>query len=154
MGRWSFSAHQRDERRPNLIPLDQLAVETLMSPNPDTVTADHPLDECLIEMARENRRWVPVLDDDHYLGLLALTEIAKIPPDRVGPSHRTRRCSHRRTCRSPLRLRRAHRRDRSENTARSAVAIIDDGRVIGVVTIRDIANIERLLDRLDTEADP
>ena len=35
-----------------------------------------------------------------------------------------------------------------------AVAIIDNGRIIGVVTIRDIANIERLLDRLDTEADP
>ena len=42
MGRWSFSPHQRDERRPNLIPLDQLAVETLMSPNPDTVAADRP----------------------------------------------------------------------------------------------------------------
>ena len=31
------------------------------------------------------------------------------------------------------------------------VAIIDDGQVAGVVTMRDITNIERLLDRLDTD---
>ena len=31
------------------------------------------------------------------------------------------------------------------------VAIIDDGHVAGVVTMRDITNIERLLDRLDTD---
>ncbi len=82
MGRWSFSPHQRDERRPNLIPLDQLTVETLMSPNPDTVTADRPLNECLIEMSRANRRWVPVVDNDRYLGLLAITDIAAIPPGK------------------------------------------------------------------------
>ena len=80
MGRWSFGAHQRDERRPNLIPLHQLAVERLMSPNPDTVASDRPLDDCLIEMARANRRWVPVVDDGRYIGLLALTEIAKFAP--------------------------------------------------------------------------
>jgi CBS domain-containing protein len=35
-----------------------------------------------------------------------------------------------------------------------AVAIVDDDQVTGVVTIRDIANIERLLDRLDPEDGP
>ena len=153
MGRWSFGAHQRDERRPNLIPLHQLAVETLMSPNPDTVTADHPLDECLIEMSRENRRWVPVVDDGHYLGLLALTEIAKIPPEEW--SHLTARDVARTDVPA------AHPSDSVAHIAAiirehgaDAVAIIDDGHVTGVVTIRDIANIERLLERLDTEADP
>jgi chloride channel protein, CIC family len=150
MGRWSFSPHQRDERRPNLTPVDQLTVETLMSPNPDTVTADQPLDECLIEMARENRRWVPVLDDERYFGLLALTDIAKIPPEQW--AQRTARDVARtdvpstpssETVANIARMLRAH--------SVGAVAIIDDGHVAGVVTIRDIANIERLLDRLDTD---
>ena len=34
-----------------------------------------------------------------------------------------------------------------------AVAIADDGMVIGVVTIRDISNVEHLLDHLDPEAE-
>ncbi len=149
MGRWSFTPHQRDERRPNLIPLDQLTVETLMSPNPDTVTADRPLDECLIEMARENRRWVPVIDDDHYLGLLALTEIANIPPADWST------LTARDVARTDVPAARpfdsiAHIADLIREHGAGAVAIIDDGRVTGVVTIRDVANIERLLDRLDS----
>ena len=124
-----------------------------MSPNPDTVTADRPLDECLIEMSRENRRWVPVLDDEHYFGLLALTDIAKIPPEHWAQ----------RTARDVARtdVPTASASDSVAHVARNireheagAVAISDNGRIIGVVTIRDIANIERLLDRLDTEADP
>ncbi|MEX2100679.1 MAG: chloride channel protein [Acidimicrobiia bacterium] len=154
MGRWSFSPHQRDERRPNLIPLDQLAVETLMSPNPDTVPAERPLDECLIEMSRQNRRWVPVVDDDdHYIGLLALPDIANIEsagwPDlcardvartdvpSAGPTDSVAVVAQ---------MIREH--------GAGAVAVIDDGRVTGVVTIRDIANMERLLDRLDPEDEP
>ncbi|MEX1009431.1 MAG: chloride channel protein [Acidimicrobiia bacterium] len=153
MGRWSFSPHQRDERRPNLIPLDQIAVETLMSPNPDTVTADRPLDECLIEMSRENRRWVPVVDDGRYFGLLALTDIAKVPPAEW--SHRTARDVARTdvpTASASDSV--AHIAHMIREHGAGAVAISDDGRVTGVVTIRDIANIERLLDRLDAEADP
>ncbi len=153
MGRWSFGAHQRDERRPNLIPLHQLAVERLMSPNPDTVPADLPLDECLIGMARENRRWVPVVNDDRYLGLLALTEIAKISPSEWA------NLTARDVARTDVPAARpsdsvAHVAALIRQHDAGAVAIIDDGRVTGVVTIRDISNIERLLDRLDTEADP
>ncbi len=153
MGRWSFGAHQRDERRPNLIPLHQLAVERLMSPNPDTFPSDRPLDECLIQMARDNRRWVPVVDQGRYVGLLALTEIATIPPIEWPE------LTARDAARSDIPT--SHPSDsvahiaaviRAQNIG--AVAIIDDGRVTGVVTIRDIANIERLLDRLDTEGDP
>ena len=140
------------QRRPNLIPLDLLAVERLMSPNPDTVASDRPLHDCLIEMARANRRWVPVVDDSRYIGLLALTEIAKIAP-ADWPN-----LAARDVARTDVPA--AHPSDsvadiaaiiREHNT--DAVAIIDDGRVTGVVTIRDVANIERLLDRLDTEAD-
>ena len=121
-----------------------------MSPNPDTVEADRPLDECLIEMARDNRRWVPVLDDDHYFGLLALTDIAKVPRDQW--SRRTARDVARTDVPS------ARSSETVANIARmirehggGAVAIIDDEHVAGVVTTRDIANIERLLDRLDTD---
>jgi len=32
-----------------------------------------------------------------------------------------------------------------------ALAVVDDGSVVGVVTVRDIANVERLLDRLGPE---
>ena len=154
MGRWSFGAHQRDERRPTLIPLHQLEVERLMSPNPDTVAGDRPLDECLIEMARDNRRWVPVLDDDdHYFGLLALTDIAKIPTAEW--SQRTAREVARTdvpSAPSSSSVSDVARMIREHDAG--AIAIIDNGRVIGVVTMRDVANIERLLDRLDTEADP
>ncbi len=153
MGRWSFSAEQRDERRPNLIPLDQLAVEQLMSPNPDTVDADQMLDECLIEMTRQNRRWVPVIDDGQYLGLLALTEIGKIDPSgwpelRARDVARTDVPTARPTDSVALvaELIRKH--------GAGAVAIVHDEQVTGVVTIRDIANIERLLDRLDPEDQP
>ena len=104
-------------------------------------------------MSRQNRRWVPVVDGDRYVGLLAVTAIAEIPPDEW----------------PRLRARDVARTDvpaarRSDSVARvaeiirqhdaGAVAIVDDGRVTGVVTIRDIANIERLLDHLDPEDDP
>ncbi len=150
MGRWSFSPHQRDERRPNLIPLSELAVETLMSPNPDTVPADCPLDECVVEMSRQNRRWVPVVQDEAYVGLLALTEIAKIEPSgwtalRASDVARTDVPTARPSdsVADVAQLIRTH--------GAGAVAVIDDGRITGVVTIRDIANVERLLDRLDPE---
>ena len=109
MGRWSFAPDQRDERRPNLIPLEQLTVETLMSPNPDTVTADRPLDECLIEMARDNRRWVPVLDDEPLLRAPRAHRHREDPTRPVVPAHRTRRRSHRRPIRALQRDRRKHR---------------------------------------------
>ncbi len=152
MGRWSFSPYQRDERRPNLIPLHELRIERLMSPNPDTVNADRPLDECLVEMSRQNRRWVPVVDDDRYIGLLAVTAIAKIPRAKW-PDLRARDVAR-------TDIPTARTSDSVEHIANmirehdaGAVAIIDEGRVIGVVTIRDISNVERLLDRLDPETD-
>jgi CIC family chloride channel protein len=153
MGRWSFSRYQRDERRPNLIPLDQITVETLMSPNPDTVDADRPLDECLIEMSRQNRRWVPVVDDDHYFGLLAVTDIAQIPQEQW--PQRTARDVARTdvpTARASDSVAHVARKIREHQAG--AIAISEAERITGVVTIRDLANIERLLDRLDTEADP
>jgi CIC family chloride channel protein len=151
MGRWSFSPHQRDERRPDLAPLDQLAVESVMSPNPDTVDANRPLDECAIGMARANRRWVPVLDGDRYYGLLALTQIAAIPPaEWPNLSARDAASTDVPTARATDSVAHVALLIRGHDTG--AVAIVDDGRVTGVVTIRDIANIERLLDVLD--ADP
>ena len=150
MGRWSFSFYQRDERRPNVIPLDRLPIERIMSPNPDTVTADHPVDKCLIEMSRQNRRWVPVVDNDHYVGLLALTEIAKIPPEDW-PGLRARDVARTDvpTARSADSVARIAELIRTHDAG--AIAITDEGRIIGVVTIRDIGNVERLLDRLDPE---
>ncbi len=152
MGRWSFSLYQRDERRPNVIPLHRLAIERIMSPNPDTVTADHPVDKCLIEMSRQNRRWVPVVDDDHYIGLLAVTEIAKIPPDKW-PDLRARDVARTDvpTARSADSV--AHIAELIRTHDAGAIAIVDEDRIIGVVTIRDIGNVERLLDRLDPETD-
>ena len=104
-------------------------------------------------MSRQNRRWVPVVDGDQYVGLLAVTAIAEIPPDEW-PRLRARDVA--RTDVPTARL--------SDSVARvaeiireheaGAVAIIAHGRVTGVVTIRDITNVERLLDRLDPEDDP
>lgn len=147
-GRWSFSPHQRDERRPNLIPLHELAVDTLMTPNPDAMDADRPLNECLIEMSRQNRRWAPVIEEGRYLGLLAVTEIAATPPEEWSSL----------TARDVARVDLptaspsdsvAHVADMIRKHNTGAVAIVDEGRLTGVVTIRDITNMERLLDRLD-----
>ena len=153
MGRWSFSPDQRDERRPNVVPLDQLPVETLMSPNPDTIAGDRPLDDCLTEMLRQNRRWVPVVDDGRYIGLLAVTEIAMLPSAEW--PHLTARevaLTNVPTARSSDSVASVAALIRSHGAG--AVAIVDHDQVIGVVTSRDIANIERLLDNLDPEAEP
>jgi CIC family chloride channel protein len=151
MGRWSFSPHQRDERRPNLVPLADLAIETLMSPNPDTVDADRPIDQCLIEMTRESRRWVPVLDSDRYLGMLALSDISVIA-QAEWPNLRARDLA-----RTDVPLARAddsvaHVAALIRKHDTGAVAVIQNDQVAGVVTVRDIGNIERLLDNLDPEA--
>lgn len=147
MGRRSFSPYQRTERAPDVEPLTRLAVAEIMSPNADTVGADVALDEVLVSMIRQNRRWVPVIDDGAYLGLIAVADIAQIPVTDW-PSVTARSIT--RTDVVPARPDESVVvvADRLRSSGSEAIAVTDDGRVVGVVTLRDLANVEVLLDRL------
>jgi CIC family chloride channel protein len=151
MGRDSFSPYQRNERRPDIEPLTRMAVIEVMSPNADTIDASRTLDEVVTMMLRQNRRWAPVVDDMNYIGLLAVTDIAKIPPGDW-PSMTARQIAHTDLLpvspSDPVSLV-AERLRSSDN---EALAVTEGGRVIGVVTLRDLSNIEILLDRLNNEA--
>jgi CIC family chloride channel protein len=152
MGRRSFSAYQRNERSPDVEPLATMPVADLMTPNADTVAAAMTLDDVVVVMLGQNRRWAPVVDGSRYVGLVAVTDIAKIaaadwPSLTAGDVARTDQLPARPS--DPV----------SEVAARlrasggDAVVITDDdGRVVGVITRRDLSNLEILLDRLTNEA--
>jgi CBS domain-containing protein len=150
MGRNSFSAYQRTERGPDLEPLTRLAVAEIMSPNADTVDADLPLDEVVPAMLRQNRRWAPVTENGRYLGLIAVADIAAV----AAPEWPTT------TARDVVRtdvLPAASDEPVPVVAARiraagaDAAAVTDGDRVVGVVTLRDLTNVEALLDRLETQ---
>jgi CIC family chloride channel protein len=150
MGRWSFSPYQHAERRPDIVPLEQLRVHEIMSPNPDTVPASLPLDECMKHMMVEQRRWVPVLDDERYIGLLALADIAQLPEE----SWSTLRCNdvvHHDADVVGVNDSVALASALIRGSGIGAAAVVANDRVVGVITIRDVVNIERLLDRLGPE---
>ena len=147
MGRWSFSPHQRAERQPDLEPLTRLTVAEIMSASPDTIDADLPLDHVVTTMMGQNRRWAPVVDDGGYVGLVAVTDIATIPTAQW-PTMTARHIArtdiepatlHEHVATVAARLRTSHS---------GAVAVTDTNRVVGVVTLRDLNNVEVLLDRL------
>ena len=95
----------------------------------------------------EARRWVPVLDGQRYVGILALADIARRPESEWA----TLRCID--VARQDVETAGpdesiADVASKIRQGGIGAIAITDAGSVIGVVTIRDIANVERLLDRL------
>lgn len=151
MGDKSFSAYQRNERLPDVEPLSRLPVGDIMSPSADTIDADLDLATAVATMLRQNRRWAPVVDTTGYAGLIAVTDIALVPMEEW-PTVTARDVA--RTDIAPAtpaetveavadRMRAAH----SE-----AVAVTSSNAVVGVVTLRDLTNIEVLLDRLNNEA--
>jgi CIC family chloride channel protein len=154
MGRWSFSPYQRTERRPAIVPLDQLHVREIMSPNPDTVQASMPVDECVKRMMAGQRRWVPVLDGQRYVGLLALSDVA-VRPEGDWPGLRCLDIAREDAVVASVEDSVASVSATIRSSGIDALAVIDAGIVVGVITIRDIANVERLLDRLSPdETDP
>lgn len=150
MGGASFSTYQRNERLPDVEPLSRLAVGDIMSPSVDTIDADADLDAVVTTMLRQNRRWAPVVDDSGYAGLIAVTDISLVPMAEW-PDLKARDVA--RTDVAPAaptdtvevvadRMRTAHT---------EALAVTTANTVIGVVTLRDLTNIEVLLDRLNNE---
>lgn len=147
MGSQSFSVYQQPERRPELSTLRRLSVRQVMSPNPDTIPASMPVDEALGAMLEQNRRWAPVVDGGTYAGLLAVRDIVRRPSEErddltagdvvrtdlvpVSPDDRVSAVS-------------AAMRELGQR----AVAVVDRGEVIGVVTISDLDRIELLVDVL------
>jgi CBS domain-containing protein len=152
MGGTSFSTYQRNERLPDVEPLSRLPVADIMSPSADTIRESMSLDDVVATMLRQNRRWAPVVDDrGGYVGLIAVTDIAKFPI-ADWPSLAAREVA--RTDVQPARPTEtvadvAHRM-RTSHT--DAVAITDANTVIGVVTLRDLTSVEVLLDRLENES--
>lgn len=150
MGRQSFSADQRLERLPEVEPLTRLSVREIMTPNPDTLDAACTIEEAIVAMGRQNRRWMPVADGNSYVGLAAVADLAAVPREEWPSSE----------VRGIVRLdvlpaspddpvSEVARRLRTSGTA--AVAVTSGGAVVGVVTLRDLANVEVLLDRLTNE---
>ncbi len=151
MGGTSFSAYQRNERLPDVEPLSRLPVADIMSPSADTIDAELDLEAVVATMLRQNRRWAPVVDGSGYVGLIAVTDISLVPMAQW-PNVKARDVA--RTDVAPAapadtvdvvadRMRAAH----SE-----AIAVTTSNTVIGVVTFRDLSNIEVLLDRLNNES--
>ena len=102
-------------------------------------------------MLRQSRRWAPVVDDTGYIGLIAVTDIAKIPMAEwvnATPRDIARTDILPANPTDPVsvvanRMRAAH----SE-----AIAVTNANTVIGVVTLRDLTSVEVLLDRLENES--
>lgn len=147
MGSQSFSSYQRTERRPNVEPLADIPVLDIMTPNADTIDADLALDAVVTSMLQKNRRWAPVLDRSEYLGLIAVTDIARVPRDEwaLGTAREVARRDI--VPISPTdSLAFAIEQMQLLNT--EALAVVADRRVVGVVTRRDVSNVTVLLDRL------
>ncbi|MEO6652831.1 MAG: chloride channel protein [Ilumatobacteraceae bacterium] len=147
MGPRSFSPYQHREREPDIEPLTRLPVADIMSPRPDTVDGSLSLDATVELMLRQNRRWAPVLMDGAYFGLIAVTDIADVDRDEWAT---TTAADVARTDippaapDDPVSLVAARLRSSDDE----AVAVTDDGVVIGVVTLRDLGNLEVLLDKI------
>ncbi len=151
MGGKSFSTYQRQERLPDLEPLTRLPVADIMSPNADTIRADLRLDVVVSSMLRQNRRWAPVVDDAGYVGLIAVTDIAKLPlADWADITARdvARTDIPPADPEDPVAVLAARMRAADIE----AVAVTTANTVVGVVTLRDLTNVEVLLDRLENES--
>ncbi|MEP7047062.1 MAG: CBS domain-containing protein, partial [Ilumatobacteraceae bacterium] len=151
MGSKSFSTYQRNERLPDVEPLSRLAVADIMSPSADTIDADSGLDVVVPTMLRQNRRWAPVVDAAGYVGLIAVTDISLVPM-ADWPHVKARDIA--RTDVAPAApsetVDAVAERMRAANS--EAIAVTTSNAVIGVVTLRDLTNIEVLLDRLNNES--
>ena len=153
MGRWSFSPFQRGERAPDIEPLTRLTLFDIMSPNPDTVDAAATLQVAVQEMLAGNRRWAPVTHDGAYVGLLAVTDIAAVP--QAAWSTTTVDAVARRDvpAAAPDDAVSAIGERMRAHDGPAAIAVVAEGSVVGIVTSRDLSNVEVLLDRLTAGED-
>jgi CIC family chloride channel protein len=151
MGAHSFSPYQRNERLPDVEPLSRLAVADIMSPSADTIDAELALDAVVATMLRQNRRWAPVVDGSGYVGLIAVTDISGIPMESWASA---RAIDVARTDVAPAAPTETVDvvAERMRSAGSEAIAVTLANAVIGVVTLRDLTNVEVLLDRLHTES--
>ena len=152
MGRWSFSPYQRGERAPDMRSLHTTTLGDIMSPNPDTVAGNQPVSDVVATMMRQNRRWAPVVDDSGtYAGLVSVRDISQLPQDQWPTTNLATIVRHDiPPARSTDPVDAAAERMRASNT--EALAVVDDNVIIGVVTLRDVASIEILLDRITNDS--
>lgn len=149
IGNRSFSPYQRRQRQPAIAPTGEIAIDDVMTPNPDTVAADTPLDRAVATMMAANRRWVPVVAGGRYVGMLALADAAAHPSGawpglRAGEVARPAP-----TVELGSSVAEAAALIRSGPVG--AVAITDGEAVVGVLSERDVTDIERVLEALAPE---
>jgi CIC family chloride channel protein len=151
MGEKSFSTYQRNERLPDIEPLSRLPVVDIMSPSADTIDAELHLAAVVATMLRQNRRWAPVVDASGYVGLIAVTDISRVPMGEW-PNVSAREIA--RTDVAPATPTETvdEVADRMRAANSEAIAVTTANTVIGVVTLRDLTNVEVLLDRLNNES--
>jgi CBS domain-containing protein len=147
MGRHSFSPYQIDERLPDLTPLNELKVGDVMSGSPDTVDAGLGLEGCATAMLRNNRRWAPVVEGGSYVGLVGLPDMARIPVAQW-PQASVRDVARTDVETASIGDDLASAVARLRASGSGAMAVLEDGRIVGVVTLRDVLNVEMLLDHL------
>jgi CBS domain-containing protein len=102
-------------------------------------------------MLRHNRRWAPVVARGSYAGVVGLADLAAVPRDE-----RTRRqvgeVAHDVPPASPSEPVDVIA-DRLRRSGAGAMVVTDDHRIIGIVTMRDLDNVELLVDRLSRDND-
>ncbi len=148
MGRWSFSPYQLGERAPDVRPLRTITLADIMTPNPDTIAGHQTISDVVATMMRQNRRWAPVVDNaGAYAGLVSVRDISTVPQQRWPTTPVDAVVRHDiAPAASADAVSAAAARMRTDGT--EALAVVDEARIVGVVTFRDVANIEILLDRI------
>lgn len=109
------------------------------------------LDHAVTAMLAQNRRWAPVVAGHRYVGLLAVTDIAEVPAARwpqASAGDIARQDIPPASPDDPV----SEVAERMRARDHGAIAVTDGELVLGVVTLRDLSNVEMLLDRLHNEA--
>lgn len=152
MGRASFSPYQQFERSADLRPLTRMTVAEILSPQVLTLDPGTSVDKAITTLAEHERRWAPLVDNGRYAGMVALRDLAAVSLDERAA-----------TTVAEVAVADAGTIDASE-TVMNVAAVLDrhdvaaltvvdaDQAVVGIVTRRDVANVELVLDRLADDA--
>ncbi len=149
VGNWSFSPYQRRQRAASIAPMSSMRLGDVMTPNPDTIAAEASLAEVGPAMMAANRRWAPVIDQGRYVGMLALADVAPHPPERWSELKAGDLARPVPPASLQISVAEAARLIRSDELG--ALAVTDGDTVVGVLTSRDVTDVERVLDALSPE---
>jgi len=146
MGRSSITPYQRS-RRPSLLERRfDLPVTAALVPDPDVCHPDMTLDELVDHhFLRARAKTIPVLGDDgSYLGMVRLDDVVAIPRDeRAATSAGDVMRDDAPIAHAEWDLRQAMRVMEEADVDR--LAVLDRGRLVGVVTTSEIVRLDEIL---------